>query len=98
MPADEFIMAIRIEWEAVFVVEVIQDGKIDYHQFLIEIHLTALIYRIQIDGRTILQKSLWMCDGLCPIDFVVAAMLVFDDKEEEILVVLVKLFQRKENV
>ena len=72
--ADGVVMALGFERETIFVMNVIEYGEIDNHQFLVEVYLPALVHWMEIHGAIALQVGLRVGDGLGPVYLVVSAM------------------------
>jgi hypothetical protein len=91
-------LAIDILRESVFVSDVVQNGIIDDEQFLIKVYLPAFVDRIQIDRTLILNDGRCGADSTRPVNLVHARMHVLDNEEKEVLIVLVELYQLKQNI
>ena len=79
-------------------VDIVQDGEEDDQQFFVKVYLALFVDRVHIDGTVVLHHSVCPCNSPSPVYLIETSVHVLDDEQKELLVVIVKLYQRQQNV
>jgi hypothetical protein len=76
----------------------VQDREKDDEKLFVKVYLSFFVYGIQVYSVMVLYNSICSSYSPCPIDFIKARMKIFNDEHEELLVVLVELNHREQDV
>ena len=90
---NQLIVAVYLYGESIMLIDIIQDGEEDNQQLLVEVYLALLVDRIHIDGTVVLNHSVCPCNSPSPVYLIETCVHVLDDEQEELLVVIVELYQ-----